>query len=415
MKAAPSYPVMRGEDGPLLDDDLESLCHDSPAQPLTGKPLLSSLVAAFAASSDFLFSSRLDLSSHKQLASIRAVLCFCAVLLWLPPIALTTYYVLRASTSTSTASSIAATLNSTVFVASPAQSVSASAAPLRIALLTNADSGVFEWKYAVNNKQCYAAHFNYSLILDLTEPPRMPRNNGEWLEQPERPLNKVYLLAKWLPHYDWVLWHDLDTIFTNFTTPLTDLIPTAPELANVSVIVQDADTGELNAGAVMIRNNDIGRAFLQLWTDMQKFCDYHNWQYSDQGALLHAIALTVAPYGPKVLSGELSLDDAAAAQKDCERQCTGAYRECWVVWMEKIGYHYGYHPNPVLLLNSPENKTGALHGLGLFSDYDVARVGPRGRCEDGDLLCHTKRHQSKYQQWEAKDDLKYSCTRTKLT
>lgn len=36
--------------------------------------------------------------------------------------------------------------------------------------------------------------------------------------------NKPYLIRKWLPHYDWVLWLDMDTLVVDMAKPIESFI-----------------------------------------------------------------------------------------------------------------------------------------------------------------------------------------------
>ena len=36
--------------------------------------------------------------------------------------------------------------------------------------------------------------------------------------------NKPYLIRKWLPHYDWVLWLDMDTLVVDIAKPIESFI-----------------------------------------------------------------------------------------------------------------------------------------------------------------------------------------------
>lgn len=36
--------------------------------------------------------------------------------------------------------------------------------------------------------------------------------------------NKPYLIRKWLPHYDWVLWLDMDTLVVDIAKPIETFI-----------------------------------------------------------------------------------------------------------------------------------------------------------------------------------------------
>lgn len=36
--------------------------------------------------------------------------------------------------------------------------------------------------------------------------------------------NKPYLLRKWLPHYDWLLWLDMDTMVVDIERPIEQFI-----------------------------------------------------------------------------------------------------------------------------------------------------------------------------------------------
>ena len=67
------------------------------------------------------------------------------------------------------------------------------------------------------NKLQYCQRHGYDLILeddDAVDARRAPA----W--------SKIRVLRKWLPLYDWVMWTDQDTMFTNWSFKIEDLVDT---------------------------------------------------------------------------------------------------------------------------------------------------------------------------------------------
>ncbi|CAN0149554.1 unnamed protein product, partial [Ectocarpus fasciculatus] len=106
----------------------------------------------------------------------------------------------------------------------------------RIAIISNAVAFPFgsattaHWslfKEYFANKDCYANTHGYDLIIDS-------RNHVDGMgfyidENGHRGgtnvhFNKPYLIRKWLPHYDWVLWLDMDALVVDLAKPIEKFI-----------------------------------------------------------------------------------------------------------------------------------------------------------------------------------------------
>lgn len=70
-----------------------------------------------------------------------------------------------------------------------------------------------------------------------------------------------------LPAHQWVFWLDADTVVTNPSVRLEELLPGVggPDL------VLTSDASGVNAGAWMVRNSSWARAFLERWWSSSEF------------------------------------------------------------------------------------------------------------------------------------------------
>lgn len=57
--------------------------------------------------------------------------------------------------------------------------------------------------------------------------------------------NKPYLIRKWLPHYDWVLWLDLDALVVDLAKPIEHFIDeVGGQVRTTRVVVNEASIFE---------------------------------------------------------------------------------------------------------------------------------------------------------------------------
>ncbi|CAM9637775.1 unnamed protein product, partial [Discosporangium mesarthrocarpum] len=144
------------------------------------------------------------------------------------------------------------------------------------------------------NKDCYARTHNYDLIIDS-------RNhvegmgfyvNGETGERGDTNVhfNKPYLIRKWLPHYDWLLWLDMDTLVVDFGKKIEAFIEEiGGQSGDIHVLVpQDQNSVYFfSAYALLLRNSPETMAMVEDWFQLKDTCPYA--LYDDQSRLYAAI------------------------------------------------------------------------------------------------------------------------------
>jgi hypothetical protein len=73
------------------------------------------------------------------------------------------------------------------------------------------------------------------------------------------------------PEYEWLLFAEADTMITNFTTKIEDLVN------NDYHFIVAVDVNDINAGVFLVRNSEEGRGYLQMILDSKpNYLD--NWQ-----------------------------------------------------------------------------------------------------------------------------------------
>ncbi|KAG2423866.1 hypothetical protein HXX76_015024 [Chlamydomonas incerta] len=158
------------------------------------------------------------------------------------------------------------------------------------------------------NKQQYALLHGYryvdaSDLLDRTRP-------ASW--------SKIPAVLSVLDSSDWVFWVDADTLITNMSTPLEQLLPAGPAWAVVAAaggeaangadvetggsglglggpdLILTRDSTGVNAGVWLIRGRGCAwcRSFLTRWWSMESFIrrDPHDSKSGDNDALKHMVA-----------------------------------------------------------------------------------------------------------------------------
>ncbi len=100
---------------------------------------------------------------------------------------------------------------------------------LRIAVLSNSVlltqdrrgssfEGARVWGEHVANKECYCKLHGYDFILDSRHHVEGMSYAGKEINE-EKGItvhyNKPFLIRKWLPHYDWILWLDMDAFIVD--------------------------------------------------------------------------------------------------------------------------------------------------------------------------------------------------------
>ncbi|CAB9521920.1 expressed unknown protein [Seminavis robusta] len=174
------------------------------------------------------------------------------------------------------------------------------------------------------NKACYADFWGYDFIFNQTwafpdhirsrhdTSPDAPQCALDWGH-----LHRVPQLLALLDsdeNYDWILWTDMDYIFTDLAVPLESILAELQlhRLNNVHVIVPDDGHHDDNrrqfvfsSFTVMIRNSHFGRSLLHNWMNFltQGLCPKGNfqgldgcrkykWIHGDQPGLWYALAKT---------------------------------------------------------------------------------------------------------------------------
>jgi hypothetical protein len=274
------------------------------------------------------------------------------------------------------------------------------------------------FSYTIRQTHCYAArHPNLDFILEVGS------FDGLLPEGSPPHYIKPYILRKYLPHFDWVFWLDLDIVFTRMDLPLDPFVKGCSSGICVSpsssIIVQDTRGGFFNNGAFFIRNSSQGFSFLDLWINqLQNHCSPYQWKFFDQNAWLNTLVLTAN----KTLfssDSENYLASRIPYHNECGElpQCSQAIESCFDKSFNDMGLVYGNRTMPrhsdLFFWFMPPSTTSPYRSFGLFSIYLVEAVGEEGLCrQDQDILCHVKPEQSIFQTTASKLPLKDSCYAT---
>ncbi|KAF9933540.1 hypothetical protein FBU30_005182 [Linnemannia zychae] len=136
---------------------------------------------------------------------------------------------------------------------------------------------------SADNKRIYAEKHGYYFVARAAEFAQ------EEYRHRQRVWGKIGAIQKVLPHYEWILWMDMDAIVANLETDVRDIIRKAETLNEnkdneVSIIVaRPIRDVMLNAGVMLIKNTEWSRRFL---AEVQRRKTWYNKRPSyEQGAI----------------------------------------------------------------------------------------------------------------------------------
>ena len=148
--------------------------------------------------------------------------------------------------------------------------------------------------YEINKKYCKI--HDYDII----------RSNNRYFDSSQRhpAWERLPLIKKILPNYDYVIWIDADARFNLKSPPLDNLISKFPE--KVFIFSQDMDEDGINSGVFIIKNCKIANKFLEKWLiaeNEKRFYIHSNWDqevlrklYRDNVYNIQKIS-TILPFG----------------------------------------------------------------------------------------------------------------------
>ncbi|KAJ7562054.1 hypothetical protein O6H91_03G053400 [Diphasiastrum complanatum] len=114
------------------------------------------------------------------------------------------------------------------------------------------------------NKQSYVQRHGYDFIdaSDLLDRRRPP----SW--------SKILAVRKHLPQYDWIFWNDADSLVTNPSIALEDIISAtvgSVDFEDMPDFIVTEDVTGVNAGMFFLRNSKWSLDFLDLWWNQTSF------------------------------------------------------------------------------------------------------------------------------------------------
>eukprot|EP00054_Salpingoeca_dolichothecata_P022669 m.149094 g.149094 ORF g.149094 m.149094 type:complete len:140 (-) comp24418_c0_seq3:30-449(-) len=128
---------------------------------------------------------------------------------------------------------------------------------------------------------CYCALHGCTFILDLISYEKELYNqtiNVVWQDEPlDFPFRrfshflKLFSISKWLPHYHWIFFQDMDTLMLNNTQSVETFLAAA-EAEGAHLIVTDSPVYGISAGSYVIRNSPEGRELLKVRNISVCFC-----------------------------------------------------------------------------------------------------------------------------------------------
>jgi Protein of unknown function, DUF273/galactosyl transferase GMA12/MNN10 family len=132
------------------------------------------------------------------------------------------------------------------------------------------------------NKLDYATKHGYHLVdgsdvIDTSRPPAWSKIPAvQRLLQPASSSSSqdsataaAAAAAANLPHCDWVMWTDADTVFMNSQRKIEDFLPIATSTHDL--LVGSDNGGGYNSGVFLLRNTEWSRQFLNDWWNMTAF------------------------------------------------------------------------------------------------------------------------------------------------
>lgn len=153
---------------------------------------------------------------------------------------------------------------------------------MKFLILTYANDDMKEMVEVTSaNKKKYCDKYGYDFVreTEMLENLGYGRGKYSW--------NKIPLLIKYLPHYDWIFWSDADALIMNYNRRLEEFVP--HENGKDLIIARDHQPW-INAGNFFIRDCEWSRNFLQLvrlHTWVEKMGPQYGWW--EQGAIRYLI------------------------------------------------------------------------------------------------------------------------------
>lgn len=139
---------------------------------------------------------------------------------------------------------------------------------------------------SVENKRTYAERHGYDFVTRSTEFAQ------EEFRQRRLVWGKIGAIQKTLPHYEWLLWMDMDAVVVNMDKDVREIMQLVERDkrtgGEISLIVARPKRDKmLNAGVMLIKNTEWSRRFL---SEVQRRKDWYNKPPSyEQGAIWEVI------------------------------------------------------------------------------------------------------------------------------
>ncbi|KAG0207298.1 hypothetical protein BGX28_001455 [Mortierella sp. GBA30] len=136
---------------------------------------------------------------------------------------------------------------------------------------------------AAENKRLYATKHGYDFVA------RSAEFAQEDFRHRRLVWGKIGAIQKTLPHYEWLLWMDMDAVVANLEKDVREIIRLAEdrderEGNEISLIVAQPQKDKMvNAGVMLIKNTEWSKRF---WSEVQRRKDWYNKRPSyEQGAI----------------------------------------------------------------------------------------------------------------------------------
>ncbi|CAL8465951.1 g5487 [Coccomyxa elongata] len=142
------------------------------------------------------------------------------------------------------------------------------------------------WSAALSALNCYCVRHGVPLFLETET---FINDGRPWLYE------RLRIVQKYLPYFQWVLHSDLDVLPVNYTVRVTDFLDDGFDLILQDRIPPKAPpttvllgTPELHASAYFVKNSEAGQSFMQHWASSS---DNRQWRFynKDNGELHESI------------------------------------------------------------------------------------------------------------------------------
>lgn len=120
-------------------------------------------------------------------------------------------------------------------------------------------------KYAIDINRKYAQYHGYDFALE-TEPFESGLSSHAW--------NKIALLLKYLPVYDWAFYIDCDAFFQNKSVPVEHLFTNESSFIMCTDEPNSNGLYACNGGTILARNTPETMQLLEIWWDLRHHPEY---------------------------------------------------------------------------------------------------------------------------------------------